>query len=153
MHLGVDMRIGIVEILGAEEVNNHLESEFEKELASVEIKRQLVPTIDDAALGAKKLFEDIDCDFVVIGYALDEGEKLSIAFQSSVLQAQYDFKRNIFRVIVPDDQDIEPYAKDAAKEIARYYYKPSELQHEKSTMAEPGQQQTSEAFNPFAMFG
>ena len=145
------MRIGIIEVLGAEEVNDVLEKEFEKEVSTVEIKRLLVPTIDDAALGAKKLFEDANCDFVVIGYALEEGEKLSQAFQYSVLKAQYDFKKHVFREIVPHDQDIEPYAKAAAMEIIRYFYKPSELQREKSTLAE--NQQTTETFNPFAMFG
>ena len=62
------MRVGIVEVLGAEEVNNVLEVEFEKEVSTLEIKRQIVPTIDDAAFGAKKLIEDAACDFVVIGY-------------------------------------------------------------------------------------
>jgi len=110
-----------------------------------------VPTIDDAALGAKRLVEDTACDFVVVGYALEEGEKISHAFQTSILQAQFALKKNIFRVFVPHDKKIEDYAKDAAKEIIRYFYKPDELQHERSTMA-TGQEQES-SFNPFAMFG
>ncbi|MBN3037575.1 MAG: hypothetical protein JW834_03960 [Candidatus Diapherotrites archaeon] len=144
------MRVGIVEVLGAEEVNDVLEKEFEKEVTALEIKRQLVPTIDDAALGARKLIEDAQCDAVVIGYALEDGEKLSQAFQFTVLNAQYDLKRNIFRVIVPADQDVGGYASAAAKEIIRYFYKPEELQHERSAMHEP---QKDSSFNPFAMFG
>ena len=87
---------------------------------------------------------------MVVGYALEEGEKLSKAFQESVLHAQYDMKKHIFRVVVPADQEIEPYAKAAAKEIIRYFYKPEELQHERSSMHEPERESTS--FNPFAMF-
>ncbi|MCK4327489.1 MAG: hypothetical protein KAW41_03360 [Candidatus Diapherotrites archaeon] len=145
------MRAGIVEVLSAEEVNNFLESEFEKEVSTLEIKRELVPTIDDAALGAKRLIEDTACDFVVIGYALEEGEKLSQAFENSILHAQFTLKKNIFRVIVPHDKKTEDYAREAAKEIIRYFYKPHELQHERSTMAEG--QETDSSFNPFAMFG
>ena len=145
------MRAGIVEVLGAEEVNNILESEFEKEVSTLEIKRELVATIDDAALGAKRLVEDASCDFVVVGYALEDGEKLSVAFQASILHAQFVLKKNIFRVIVPADKKIEDYAKEAAKEIIRYFYKPHELQHERSSMTED--QETDSSFNPFAMFG
>lgn len=144
------MRVGIVEVLGAEEVNNVLEEEFEKEVSTIEIKRQVVPTIDDTALGARILFEDFGCDVVVVGYALEEGEKLSRAFQDSVLYAQYDMKKHIFRVIVPSDKDVKEYAKAAAKEIIRYFYKPHELQSERSSMAEPEKEETS--FNPFALF-
>ena len=145
------MRVGIVEVLGAGEVNDILEAEFEKEVSTLEIKRQMVPTIDDASLGAKRLVEDSACDFVVVGYALEDKEKLSQAFQETILRAQFELKKNIFRVIVPHDKEIEGYAKDAAKEIIRYFYKPDELQHERSTMAS-GQEQES-SFNPFAMFG
>jgi len=144
------VRIGIVEVLGAEEVNNVLEKEFEKELSTVEIRRQVVPTIDDTALGAKKLFEDFQCDIVVVGYALEGNERLSQAFQQTVLRAQYEIKKHIFRVIVPADQDIKVYASAAAKEIIRYFYKPEELQHERSSMHEPEKKETS--FNPFALF-
>ena len=147
------MRVGIVEVLGAEEVNNVLEAEFEKEVSTLEIKRQIVPTIDDAALGAKRLIEDSACDFVVIGYALEETEKLSQSFQNSVLHAQFTLKKNLFRVIVPTHKDIAPYAKDAAKEIIRYFYKPDELQHERSAMTHEQDAQGDSSFNPFAMFG
>ncbi len=145
------MRVGIVEVLGAEEVNNLLEVEFEKEVPTLEIKRQLVPTIDDAAFGARKLIEDTDCDFVVIGYDLEDSEKLSQAFEITVLNAQYDLKKNIFRVIVPSDTKNEDYAREAAKEIVRYFYKPEELQHERSSMT--GEKEQESSFNPFAMFG
>ncbi|MCD4739995.1 hypothetical protein K8R43_02245 [archaeon] len=145
------MRMGIVEVLGAEEVNNVLETELEKELSSIEIKRQLVPTIDDTSLGAKKLFEDEDCDAVIVGYALEDGEKISGAFQVSVLRAQYEAKRHLFRVIVPDDKDVKEYARAAAKEIIRYFYKPEELQAERSSMHEPEQKEET-SFNPFALF-
>lgn len=144
------MRVGIVEVLGAEEVNNVLETEFAKEVSTLEIKRELVPTIDDAALGARRLVEDHMCDFIVVGYDLEDMEKLSQAFQLSILNAQYDLKKNIFRVIVPHDKKTEEYCRDAAKEIVRYFYKPEELQHEKSTMTT---EQEETAFNPFAMFG
>ncbi|MCD6414437.1 MAG: hypothetical protein J7L23_02300 [Candidatus Diapherotrites archaeon] len=144
------MRVGIVEVLGAEEVNNILESEFEKEVSTIEIKRQVVPTIDDTALGARILFEDSDCDIVVVGYALEGDEKLSRAFQESVLYAQYEMKKHIFRVIVPYDRDVGEYTKAAAKEIIRYFYKPHELQSERSSMSEPEKEGTS--FNPFALF-
>ena len=147
------MRVGIVEVLGAGEVNDILESEFEKEVSTLEIKRQMVPTIDDSTLGAKRLVEDAACDFVVIGYALEENEKLSQAFQASILQAQFALKKNIFRVIVPHDKEIKDYAKDAAKEIIRYFYKPDELQHERSAMTPDQEQQQESSFNPFAMFG
>ena len=147
------MRVGIVEVLGAEEVNDILEGEFEKEVSTLEIKRQMVPTIDDAAFGAKKLTEDALCDFVVIGYALEDGEKLSQAFQSSVLYAQFTLKKNIFRVMVPHDKKVEEYAKEAAKEIVRYFYKPDELQHERSSMTPEQEEQNESSFNPFAMFG
>jgi riboflavin synthase len=146
------MRVGIVEVLGAEEVNDVLEKEFEKEVQGLEIKRKLVPTIDDAGLGAKMLVEDMGCDAVVVGYALEEGEKLSQAFQITILQAQYGLKAHIFRVIVPSDQDIEPYAQAAAKEIVRYFYKPTELQHERSVMKSEERKEES-SFNPFALFG
>ncbi len=146
------MRIGIVEVLGAEEVNDILEHEFEKEVEGLEIKRHLVPTIDDAALGAKKLIEDMSCDTVVVGYALDDNERLSQAFQHTILRAQYEQKKNIFRVIVPGDQDVEPYAQAAAKEIIRYFYKPDELQHERSVMKSEEKKEES-SFNPFALFG
>jgi len=145
------MRVGIVEVLGAEEVNNVLEDEFEKEVSTLEIKRQLVPTIDDSALGAKRLAEESACDFIVIGYALEENEKLSQAFQASILNAQFALKKNIFRVIVPADKEIEGYAREAAKEIVRYFYKPGELQRERSSMTP--EQQPESSFNPFAMFG
>jgi riboflavin synthase len=144
------MRIGIVEVLGAQEVNNVLEQEFEKEVSTVEIRRQVVPTIDDTALGAKKLFEDFGCDIVVVGYALEGKERLSRAFQQTVLQAQYEMKKHVFRVVVPADEDINVYASAAAKEIIRYFYKPDELQAERSSMHEPEKKETS--FNPFALF-
>jgi len=142
------MRIGIVEVLGAEEVNNILEAEFEKEVQTLQIKRQIVPTIDDAALGAKKLVQDSDCDIIVIGYELQEKEKLSEAFQQTVLHAQYELKRDIFRVIVPSNQNLKEYTASAAKEILRYHYKPYELQHE---VSEKGGE--TDSFSPFAMFG
>lgn len=144
------MRIGIVEVLGAAEVNDVLEEAFGAELASVEVKRQLVPTIDDTALGAKRLFEDQGCDAVVVGYALEDNEKLSLAFQQSVLKAQYDLKKHIFRVIVPVDRDVKEYAIAAAKEIIMYFYKPEELQAERSSMEETEPESTS--FNPFELF-
>lgn len=144
------MRIGLVEVLGAGEVNDVLEGELEKEVSSIEIRRQLVPTIDDTALGARKLFEDFSCDAVIVGYALEGDEKLSRAFQYSVLRAQYDVKKNIFRVVVPTDTEVKEYATAAAKEIVRYFYKPEELQAERSSMHEPEREETS--FNPFALF-
>lgn len=145
------MRIGMVEILGAEEVNNTLEKELEKEVSTLEIKRFLVPTLDDAAFGSRKLVEDMQCDAVVIGYPLEENEKPSHAFQNSILYAQYQLKKNIFRVIIPHGEDFEHYAQEAAKEIIRYFYKPSELQHEKSAMHDGDKNE--KPFNPFAMFG
>jgi riboflavin synthase len=143
------MRVGIVEVLGAEEVNNVLEEEFEKEVSTLEIKRVVVPTIDDAALGAKMLVEDSGCEFVCIGYALEDKEKLAVATQMTILRAQYELKKHIFRVIVPHDADIKEYAKAAAKEIVRYFYKPEELQHERSSM----KPEAESSFNPFALFG
>jgi riboflavin synthase len=128
------MRIGIVEVLGADKVNGILEKEFEKEVSTIEIKRYLVPTIDDAALGARILLEDQECDFAVVGYYLEEDERLSEACQTSIIFVQSWLKKHIFRVIVPADREIEDYAKAAAKEVIRYFYKPSELGEEKSEM-------------------
>jgi len=152
------MRIGLVEVLGAEDVNNILEEEFEKEVSTLEIKRVLVPTIDDAALGAKMLSEDHGCDTIVIGYKLEDKEKIAISTQQSILHAQFVLKKHIFRVFVPSDSDEKEYSRDAAKEIIRYFYKPTELQHERSTMKHtPEEDQehgsASSAFNPFALFG
>ena len=142
------MKVGIIEVLGAEEVNNILEDEFEKEISTVEIKRYLVPTIDDAVLGARKLFDD-GCDFAVIGYALEADEKLSVAFQTSVLLAQAYLGKHIFRVIVPAEEDLKEYSKAAAMEIIRYFYKPSELKSE--WQAKPEERTGFEAFS--SMFG
>lgn len=143
------MRIGLVEVLGAGEVNDVLEDEFEKELSNVEIKRHLVPTIDDTALGARVLLEDMECELVVVGYPLEDGEKMSQAFQQSVLNAQYEMKKHIFRVFIPADKEIKDYARAAAKEIVRYFYQPEALSEERSTMHEP---EKESSFSPFAMF-
>ncbi|GAG16573.1 unnamed protein product, partial [marine sediment metagenome] len=141
------------EVLGAENVNNALETEFEKEVMHVDIKRALVPTIDDVALGAKQLFEKSKCDFAVLGYSLDEGEKLSTAFQNSVLTTQFHYGKHIFRVIVPGEESMESYVRAAAKEIVRYHFKPEELQDELTKSREEGEESES-SFNPFAaMFG
>ncbi len=127
------MKIGLIEVLGMEEVLNTLEDEFEKEVETIKIKRELVPTIEDSGLAAKRLAKQ-DCDLIVLGYALENDEKLSSSFQDSILRAQYDLEKNIFRIIIPSDQEVKPFARDAAKEIIRFFYSPNKLEDRASKM-------------------
>ncbi len=141
------MRVGIIQVVGQEDICDLVEKEFEKEISTLEIKRVRIPTIDSAPMAARILLEDKNCDFAVIPYQLGDDEKLGLDFNLGISLAEFWLKKHVFKVLIYPDEEPEDIVKKAVNEIVLYHFKPGELERERE------EEKKEEDVQPFGIFG
>lgn len=142
------MRIGIIQVVGNEDVCDLVEKEFDKEISTLEIKRMRIPIIDSAPMAARVLLEDGNCDFAVLPYKLGDDEKLGLDFSLGISLAEFWLKKHIFKILVYPDEEPEQIVKDAVNEIVMYNFNPKKLEEKKES-----EERSEENTTPFGMLG
>ncbi len=142
------MRIGIIQVVGHEDVCDLVEKEFDKEISTLEIKCMRIPSIDSAPMAARVLLEDGNCDFAVLPYKLGDDEKLGIDFSLGLSLAEFWLKKHIFKILIYPDENPEQIVRDAVNEIVMYNFNPGELEEKKES-----EEKREEDVTPFGLMG